>query len=124
MTDPMTIAHRYIEVWNEVDPAHRRRLMEASWIEDARYVDPMMQGAGREQIGALIGAVQECFPGHRFTLQGQSDGYGDRVRFSWTLAAPGAPAAAHGTDFGVIAEDGRLSAVTGFLDQAPAGTAA
>ena len=41
MTDPVTIAHCYIKVWNEVDPAHRRRLMEASWIEDARYVDPM-----------------------------------------------------------------------------------
>lgn len=124
MTDPMTIAHRYIEVWNEADPAQRRRLMEASWIEGASYVDPMMQGTGREQIGALIGAVHERFPGHRFTLQGQPGGYGDRVRFSWTLAAPGAAAVAHGTDFGVIAEDGRLSTVTGFLDQAPTGTVA
>jgi hypothetical protein len=124
MTDPMTIAHRYIEVWNEIDFAQRRRLMESSWIEDASYVDPMMQGTGREQIGTLIGAVHKRFPGHRFALQGQPDGYGDRVRFSWTLAAPGAPAVAHGTDFGVIAEDGRLSTVTGFLDQAPMGTVA
>jgi len=124
MTDPMTIAHRYIEVWNEVDPAHRRRLMEACWIEGASYVDPTMQGTGREQIDALIGAVHARFPGHRFTLRGQPDGYGDRVRFSWALAAPGAPAVAHGTDFGIMAADGCLSAVTGFLDQTPMGTAA
>ena len=31
-------------------------------------------------------------------------------------AAPGAPAVAQGTDFGVIAHDGRLNAVTGFLN--------
>lgn len=116
MIDPLTIAHRYVEVWNESDPAQRCRLMEASWIESASYVDPLMQAAGREQIGALIAAVQERFPGHLFTLQGQPDGYGNRVRFSWALASPGATAVAHGTDFGVIAEDGRLSTVTGFLD--------
>ena len=124
MTDPMTIAHRYIEAWNEVDPTQRRRLMEASWIENASDVDPMMQGTGRKQIGTLIGAVHERFPGHRFTLQGQPDGYGNRVRFSWALAAPGGPAVAYGTDFGVVAGDGRLSAVTGFLNQVPTGTAA
>ena len=116
MIDPMTIAHRYIQVWNEVDPAQRCKLMEASWSEDASYVDPIMQGTGREHISGLIGAVHERFPGHHFTLQGQPDGYGDRVRFSWSLAAPGTPAVAHGTDFGVIAQDGRLHAVTGFLN--------
>ena len=116
MINPTTIAHRYIEVWNEVDSAQRCKLMEAVWSEDASYIDPIMQGTGREQISALISAVHERFPGHHFTLQGQPDGYGDRVRFSWILAAPDATAVAQGTDFGVVAQDGRLSAVTGFLN--------
>ena len=40
---------------------------------------------------------------------------------SWLCLAPeGAPAVAKGTDFGVVAADQRLQAVTGFLDQVPA----
>jgi hypothetical protein len=38
------------------------------------------------------------------------------VRFSWTLAANGGDPVAVGTDFATVASDGRLSAVTGFLE--------
>lgn len=117
MTDAATVADRYIALWNETDAGRRQRLIEAAWTDDARYVDPLMQGAGRAQIDGLIAAVHARFPGHRFTLSGQPDGYADRVRFSWTLAADGQSAIAHGTDFAVLAEDGRLRSVTGFLDQ-------
>ena len=39
------------------------------------------------------------------------------LRFSWTLGAPDAGPIARGTDFGLVAADGRLKSVTGFLDQ-------
>jgi hypothetical protein len=50
------------------------------------------------------------------------DVHHDRVRFRWKAVPDGGeePVAA-GTDFGVLASDGRLRAVTGFLDQMPAG---
>jgi hypothetical protein len=38
------------------------------------------------------------------------------VRFSWTLGVPGADPVARGTDMAVLAADGRLASVTGFLD--------
>ncbi len=117
MTDAATVADRYIALWNEADPARRQGLIEAVWTDDACYVDPLMQGQGRDQIDALVAAVHARFPGHRFALAGQPDGYADRIRFSWTLGAEGQPSIAHGTDFGVLAEDGRLRSVTGFLDQ-------
>ena len=34
------LAHRYIALWNETDPAARRRGIEELWSDDARYVDP------------------------------------------------------------------------------------
>jgi hypothetical protein len=114
------IAERYIDLWNETDPHSRNTLIASAWTDDASYVDPMMRGEGHAEIDALIGAVHQRFPGHRFALKGVADGHGDRVRFSWTLGAPGAEPIAQGTDFGVVAADGRLRSVSGFLDQVKA----
>ena len=115
--DAAKIADRYIDLWNEPDPNRRKALIASAWTEDATYVDPMMAGRGHDEIDALIGAVHERFPGHSFALSGKPDGHNDRLRFSWTLGAAGAAPIAHGTDFGAVAADGRLKAITGFLDQ-------
>jgi len=120
-TNARDIAGRYIAVWNEPDPGRRRALVAALWTEDATYLDPMMRGEGHGGIEALIGGVQARFPEFRFTLTGQPDGHGDRLRFSWDLGPEGGEAVVQGTDFAVLAGDGRLRAVTGFLDRVPSG---
>jgi hypothetical protein len=120
MTDAAKIADAYIALWNETDPQRRRALIGAAWTEDARYVDPVMRGEGRDQIDGLIGAVHERFPGFRFALVGQPVGHGEHVRFSWALGPEGGESLIKGTDFAVV-EGGRLQTVTGFLDQVPAG---
>ncbi|CAB3796977.1 nuclear transport factor 2 family protein [Pararobbsia alpina] len=119
MTDAVHIADRYIAVWNETDPIRRSALLAEGWSEDATYVDPLMRGDGRDGIGALIGGVHERFPGFRFTLDGRIDGYGNKIRFSWTLGPQAEPDMIKGTDFAEI-EDGRLKSVIGFLDKVPA----
>lgn len=119
MTDAATIARIYLATWNEADPARRRALLTASWAEDARYADPLMRGRGHDEIDGLIAAVQERFPGFRFSLVGAADGHGDHVRFSWQLGPEGADAPIKGTDF-VRLEGGRLADVRGFLDLVPA----
>jgi SnoaL-like domain len=120
MTDPAKIAERYIALWNETDAQSRKALLASAWTEDATYVDPMMKGQGHSEIDALIGAVHQRFPGHRFVLKGAPDGHADRLRFTWTLGAPGAAPIAQGTDFGIVADDGRLRSVSGFLDHVSA----
>ena len=120
MTDATIVAEKYIALWNEADQPRRKALIAKAWTEDASYVDPMMQIRGHDEIDAMIGAVHQRFPGHVFALSGTPDGHGDRVRFSWTLGAPEALPIAHGTDFGIVASDGRLRAVTGFLDHVQA----
>jgi hypothetical protein len=117
--DANTIANAYLATWNETDPAARRRLLDAHWTDAATYVDPLGQASGYEQISAMIGGVQERFPGFRFQLHGRADGYAEHVRFSWMLGPEAQPDMIVGTDF-VVIEGERLNAVTGFLDKVPA----
>ena len=121
-SDAQDLAARYITAWNETDPDRRRALIAAVWTDDATYLDPMMQAEGHHGIDALIGSVQARFPEFRFVLTGRADGYGDRLRFSWDLGPERGKAVVQGTDFAVLSSDGRLRAVTGFIDRMPATT--
>ena len=109
----------YFAAWNETEAGKRRAAIVQTWADDASYLDPLMQGSGHAGIDAMIAAVQERFPGHQFRLTGAVDAHHDRVRFSWELAPEGGPVVVAGTDFGVVAADGRLQSITGFLDQMP-----
>ncbi|GGI29886.1 nuclear transport factor 2 family protein [Bradyrhizobium guangdongense] len=120
MTDHVTIARRYIDLWNERAQNRRREFLSEFWTTDASYVDPLMKGDGRDGIDALIAGVQKRFPDFRFRLIGEPNGYGDHVRFSWGLGPDGIDSPIKGTDFAVL-KDGRIRSITGFLDQVPAG---
>lgn len=118
-TSPAGVADAYLAAWNETDAQRRAALLEQAWTPDARYADPMMNGAGLAQISALIGGVHERFAGFRFNRIGTPDGHGEHVRFSWSLGPAGAPVPPiAGTDL-VELEDGRISRVVGFLDRVP-----
>jgi hypothetical protein len=119
--DAAGIARSYIALWNETDATRRHQLLEEGWAADARYVDPIMQASGREQISALVGAVHQRYPGFRFGLAGKADAHGEHVRFSWTLGPSGTEDLIQGTDFVQLAANGKLQSVTGFLDKVPAG---
>ncbi len=118
MFDADTLVAGYIAMWNETDPERRRELVARTVSEDAEYLDPVMTGAGVEGISAMIAGAQAQFPGHRFALASGPDAHHDRVRFSWSLAANGGDPVAVGVDFATIGADGRMRAVTGFLEPA------
>ena len=121
MTDFDLLIDRYIAIWNEAEPERRRDLIAQTWTDDASYLDPLMSGDGPEGIDAMVSGVQERFPNHRFRRTGAVDAHHDRVRFGWELVAPGGESLlVAGVDFGVVAADGRLRTITGFLDQLPA----
>ncbi len=118
MNNASTIARQYLAAWNEADAGARRAHVRQLFTANARYVDPMMQGSGHEGIETLIAGARLHFPGHRFELAGVPDGHNNVVRFSWILRTPDGDSVAHGTDVAVVAGDGRLASVTGFLDKA------
>ena len=117
------LVERYLDTWNETDPAARRAAVADLFSEYGRYVDPLANVSGRTAIADLIDGVQQQVPGHVFRpLGGTVDAHHDIVRFSWELVPEtGGEAVAIGFDVAVTDSDGRIASVLGFLDKAPAG---
>ena len=121
MSDLTGIVERYLESWNESDPGARRDAVAEVWAPDGSYTDPLADVRGHEAIDAVVAGAQGMFPGHVFRLAGDVDTHHDVARFGWELVpAAGGPALVVGFDVAVVAADGRLRSVYGFLDKAPA----
>lgn len=118
MTNAQEIANNYIATWNAADAASRDALLASHWAGDATYHDPLMTATNADEIAGLVGAVQDRFPGFRFSLTRTPDGHGDFVRFSWGLGPNGADPAIEGSDV-IMLENGRIKHVVGFLDKVP-----
>ncbi|HET9104568.1 MAG TPA: nuclear transport factor 2 family protein [Solirubrobacteraceae bacterium] len=121
MFDAVRITEQYLAVWNETDPAQRRRRLEEGWSDQALYVDPMVSASGREQIDQMIATVQAQFPGFAFHLAGAVDAHHQQLRFGWELGPGAGPAPVAGFDVVVCDADGRIEQVRGFLDRVPEG---
>jgi hypothetical protein len=113
------LAERYIAIWNETDPARRRRDIDDLWAPDGRYVDPLTVAEGRDAIDVTVAAVQSQFPGMPFRLVGPVDGHHNQARFAWELGPEDVEAMIVGFDVAITDGNGRLSQVLGFLDQVP-----
>ena len=107
---------RYLETWNETDPAARRKAIDELWAPDGVYNDPIATAAGRDQIDATIAAVQGQFAGLAFTLAGPVDSHDDVARFTWHHGDE----LVVGFDVLVLDADARIANVYGFLDKVPA----
>jgi len=121
MNDPTELVERYLAAWNERDARRRRDLIAKTYTEDASYIDPHRSGAGYEGLATMIAAVHERFPAsYRFRLASDVESHNGRLRFRWEAGGTeDAPLHFGGTDFCVVAADGRLASVTGFTDFAP-----
>jgi len=119
MSDFNQLAEQYIATWNETDPSARRAMIEKIWSAGGRYVDPLADVTGPDQIDAVIAAAQAQFTGLTFRLAGTVDAHHDQARFSWELGPAGADAVVIGFDVAQRDTDGRLALVLGFLDKVP-----
>jgi hypothetical protein len=110
------LAARYLQTWNQTDPAARRQAIAELWAQDGAYTDPITAAHGHDQIDAMIAAVQQQFPGLAFTLAGPVDAHHDIARFTWSLGDD----LVIGFDVLVLDAHGQISKVHGFLDKVPA----
>ena len=114
------VVDRYMAVWNEPDAESRRQAVAALWTEDGTYTDPLAAVEGHEAIAAMIVGVREQFPGLVFRSLGDIDAHYDIARFGWELVPEGGgESLVVGFDVAVVADDGRLRHVYGFLDKVP-----
>jgi hypothetical protein len=118
MNAAQAIAQAYLDTWNETDASRRSARLAAHWTPQAHYADPMMRADSSEQIGGLIAAVHDRFPGFTFTLKGTPDGHGEFVRLAWTLGPKGVEAPIEGSDV-LEVEGQKIRRVVGFIDKAP-----
>ena len=119
MDNPQEIAGRYIAAFNETDPARRRELLEATFTADSAYTDPQVDLRGLDEIDGFIAQTQAHFPGFTFSLGGSVDAHHDQARFQWHAGPSADPAQFVGFDV-IVADDGRIRNVYGFIDKAPA----
>lgn len=124
MAEHTDIVARYIAVWNETDATQQQALIARTWTEDAHYQDPLMQADGHAGIATLVQGVQQKFPAFRFRQLGTPDGHDRYLRFAWELGPESGPAPIAGSDVAILADDGRIQQVIGFLDRVPAGAPA
>lgn len=120
MSDIQYLVQSYIAVWNETEPAARRRLAGEVFAADARYTDPLADVTGPDAFDAVVGAVQEQFPGLVLTL-GAVDAHHHLARFTWELGPVGGESLVAGFDVVAVGDDGLVHSVQGFLDKVPAG---
>ena len=120
MSDINDTVEAYLAAWNETDPAARRAAVDAMATPDVTYVDPIAVAEGADALDATIAAVQGQFPGFTFRLASGPDAHHDQARFTWELGPAGGEALVVGFDVVLLAPDGRIRAVHGFLDKVPA----
>ena len=119
MTATPDIADRYIAVWNQTDSRARQAALADLFTDDVRYTDPLVAAEGRAELDATIGAVQQQFPAFVFRLAGPVDAHHGQLRFTWELGPEGQDAPVAGFDVALLAGDGRIATVLGFLDRVP-----
>ena len=119
MPDFTKLTEQYIATWNETDPSVRRALIDQLWSSGGRYIDPLADVTGPDQIDAVIAGAQAQFGGMTFRLASAVDAHHDQARFTWELGPDGADAIVVGFDVAQADADGRLALVLGFLDKVP-----
>ncbi len=121
MTTHDDAVRRYFAAWNATTPEDIAEAVAAAWSEDGSYVDPLAEVSGHQAIAAVVAAAHQQFPGFEFRHLGSVDAHHGVARFGWELvsvADGSAPVA--GFDVITLADDGRISTVSGFLDRLPA----
>ena len=117
MSDIEQVVADYFAMWSEADPHLRAQLIAGAFTAEGRYVDPRFEAHGHSGLDQLAQAAQAQFPGCEFQRTSAVDVHHDRVRWSWAMTRVGGRAAlATGVDYAQVADDGRLSEVTGFYD--------
>ncbi len=120
MTDFPAVVERYLDAFNETDPARRRTLLEELCDGECTYVDPQVAIRGPEQIDEFIAGTQAAFPGFVFRLGSPIDAHHSQARFQWHAGPPEeAEPAFVGFDV-IVAEGDLVRGVYGFIDHVPA----
>ncbi len=120
MPDLTTTVDSWLEAYGEPDETRRAELIAQVWAPAGSLADPPFEGAGHAEIGGLVAAALQRFPGHRFRRTSGIDAHHGYARYAWELVGPDGQVAVAGLDVAQVDEDGRLVRVAGFFGDLPA----
>ena len=118
-TEVAAVVDAYLASLDEADDAVRAELVATAWAPDGRFVDPLQEYNGHDELQTINPTIQQHYPGARFRRVSGIDVHHDYVRFAWDMTNPDGSQVVAGIDIGQLAADGRLLSVTGFFGDVP-----
>lgn len=121
--EPLAIATRYIDVWNQADPAERRQGVEHLWMPDGMHFTPTRQFQGHRALETRVLEAYDQFvrtKGYIFRVFGQPLGHHNVVKLQWKMQHTVTGAVdAYGSDVLILSDDGRIVTDFQFLEASP-----
>ena len=136
MTDT-ELANRFVGLWNDPDPEHRRATIRELWTEDGRQVlqppqemreaaagigfpPPRLEVRGYDEIERRVTRAYEDFVaagGFEFRGRGNVERLDDVIKFNWEMVpAGGGDVQAVGLDVLMLDGDGRIETDYQFIE--------
>ena len=116
--DIEALINRYFDSLNETNEQRRRELTKQVWAEKGKFGTPYGEVTGQDAIEDLIVGVQKRFRNSFVRRTTKVDGFGNYLRWGFTLSAADGTPILSGVDFAIV-EHGKLQLVMGFFDFAP-----
>jgi hypothetical protein len=120
MTDPQEIVTRYVALWNQPDDDKRRLEIVALWTPEGLHYAKSHTCHGYAALEARVTGSYErsIAPGlNVFRAADRLDAHHNAIRFTWNMVRrDSGEIAATGTEFLVLADDGRIQADYQFVD--------
>ena len=110
---PDALWHRYAAIWS-LDAGKREAELAICLADDITYCDPNGLIPGRAALSDYMGRFQESVPGGRFEIRSVLHHH-DRSIANWSLRGATGHVLQTGTSFGLLSDNGRLRAITGFF---------
>jgi hypothetical protein len=112
MSTAQELADRYVAVWNETDPAVRRKSIAELWTREGQHYARTLEARGYDELekritGSHVKNVRGG--GYRFRANNNAQALRDVVTFGWEmLAVAGGDVAASGSIILVLDDQGRI----------------
>ena len=112
MSELNQLVNRYIALWHEPDAELRRQSITELWMEDGAQFTRLREIRGYQALEERVSTAYEKFvktEGFLFRLSSDVDAHHNAVKFTWEMVpAAGGEAAAVGTIFLLLSDDGRI----------------
>lgn len=111
---------RYVDFWNAATAEEQQRLAAQTFAEGVAYHAPLGIMSGPEELIGFRNQFAQHTADYSFRPRTEPETHHDRARLQWELIT-GEETFATGTDVLELDDAGRITSITGFLDQAPQG---